>query len=94
MKEFRVQMNAVPGMPTGFTFTPNKTTQERRNEINNQEFDYHIICNKICGNSHFNMKMKVVVESQQDYDLWMASKKPKFGTAEQSVDISAVAINQ
>jgi len=92
MKEFRVQMNAVPGMPTGFTFTPNKTTQERRDELDNQEFDYYIICNKICGNSHFNMKMKVVVESQTDYNKWMSEQSAKFAD-EKSEPKSAVAIN-
>jgi cytochrome c oxidase subunit II len=94
MKEFRVQMNAVPGMPTGFTFTPNKSTQERRDELGNQEFDYHIICNKICGKSHWNMKMLVVVESQEDYDKWMKAQEPKFGKKEKPSETTAVAINQ
>lgn len=92
MKEFRVQMNAVPGMPTSFTFIPNKTTQERRDELGNPEFDYHIICNKICGNSHFNMKMKVVVESKEDYEKWMAEQKPKFAK-DNSASKTAVALN-
>lgn len=78
MKEFRAQMNVVPGIPTQFTFKPITTTKERRQQLNNPEFDYHIICNKICGNSHFNMKIKIVVETKEEYDKWMAEQKATF----------------
>jgi cytochrome c oxidase subunit 2 len=39
------------------------------------EFDYLLLCNKICGTSHFNMQMNLVVESQADYDAWIAKQK-------------------
>ena len=39
------------------------------------EFDYVLLCNKICGKSHYNMQMKIIVESQKDYDAWMADQK-------------------
>jgi len=39
------------------------------------EFDYILLCNKICGKSHYNMQMKIIVESQEDYDAWMAGQK-------------------
>lgn len=39
------------------------------------EFDYILLCNKICGASHFNMQMTVVVESEKDYNLWLAKQK-------------------
>ena len=82
MKEFRAQMNVVPGIPTQFTFTPITTTKGRRDELKNPEFDYHVICNKICGNSHFNMKIKIVVETQAEYDKWMADQKATFAREE------------
>ena len=82
MKEFRAQMNVVPGIPTQFTFTPTVTTAEKRAQLDNPEFDYHIICNKICGNSHFNMKIKIVVESQEDYDKWMSDQSATFAQEE------------
>lgn len=82
MKEFRAQMNVVPGIPTQFTFTPVLTTEEKRTELNNPEFDYHIICNKICGNSHYNMKIKIVVEDQKSYDKWMSEQKATFAQDE------------
>lgn len=39
------------------------------------EFDYLLLCNKICGANHYNMQMKIVVESQEDYDTWIAEQK-------------------
>lgn len=39
------------------------------------EFDYVLICNKICGKSHYNMQMKIIVETQEEYDAWMAEQK-------------------
>ncbi|MCA0130978.1 cytochrome c oxidase subunit II [Winogradskyella alexanderae] len=35
------------------------------------EFDYLLLCNKICGKSHYNMQMKIVVETQEEFDAWM-----------------------
>ena len=37
-------------------------------------FDYLLLCNKICGASHYNMQMKVVVESPEDFKKWLAEK--------------------
>jgi cytochrome c oxidase subunit 2 len=42
------------------------------------EFDYILLCNKICGNSHYNMQMILVVDSPEDYAKWLATKKPFF----------------
>ena len=39
------------------------------------EFDYLLLCNKICGESHYNMQMKIIVETQEEYDAWMAEQK-------------------
>lgn len=85
MKEFRAQMNVVPGIPTQFTFKPITTTKQRRIDLDNPEFDYHVICNKICGNSHFNMKIKIIVETQGEYDKWMAEQKATFAIEEAPV---------
>ena len=35
------------------------------------EFDYLLLCNKICGKSHYNMQMKIIVETQEEYDAWL-----------------------
>lgn len=39
------------------------------------EFDYTLLCNKICGASHYNMQMNVVVESEADFNAWMQKQK-------------------
>lgn len=81
---FRFQMNVVPGVPTNFKMKPTITTEKMR-EILKKEgkpfadgFDYYIICNKICGSSHYNMKIKLVVESEEDYNKWLKKQKPSF----------------
>jgi cytochrome c oxidase subunit 2 len=93
MPHFRAQMNCVPGMVTQFAYTPNKTTEEMRenekiiakveniNKIRSEkgedpyEFDYLLLCNKICGASHYNMQMKIIVEEEADFNIWMADQK-------------------
>ena len=39
------------------------------------EFDYILLCNKICGSGHFNMPMTIVVESEKEYNAWLAKQK-------------------
>jgi len=39
------------------------------------EFDYILLCNKICGASHYNMQMTIIVESEKDYNAWIAKQK-------------------
>ena len=39
------------------------------------EFDYLLLCNKICGASHFNMQMNVIVDTEEDYNAWVAKQK-------------------
>jgi cytochrome c oxidase subunit 2 len=38
------------------------------------DFDYLLLCNKICGKSHYNMQMKIIVETQDEFDEWMAQQ--------------------
>jgi cytochrome c oxidase subunit 2 len=73
LPHFRVQMNCVPGISTQFGFTPNKTTAQMK-ESEGADFEYVLLCNKICGASHFNMQMKFIVETQEEYDIWIASQ--------------------
>lgn len=41
------------------------------------EFDYILLCNKICGTSHYNMQMTVIVESEKEYKDWLLTQ-PRF----------------
>ena len=38
------------------------------------EFDYLLLCNKICGSNHFNMQMKIVVDTEEEYNTWLAEQ--------------------
>jgi cytochrome c oxidase subunit 2 len=75
LPHFRAQMNCVPGMTTKFNFVPTITTEEMRKITKNEKFDYVLLCNKVCGVAHFNMRMKVVVDTEVDYNKWLASQK-------------------
>jgi len=59
----RVTQDAIPGMriPTWFKAT--------------QEGTYQINCAQLCGNGHYAMSRgMLIVESQEAYDKWLASK--------------------
>jgi cytochrome c oxidase subunit 2 len=75
MPHFRSQMNCVPGVATRLKMTPTVTTAEMRKITGNDSFNYILLCNKVCGAAHFNMQMKVVVESEADYNAWVAKQK-------------------
>jgi cytochrome c oxidase subunit 2 len=55
------------------------------------EFDFILLCNKICGNSHYNMQMQIVIDTPEDYNKWLASKKPFFSKATAEVKTTEVA---
>ncbi|MFN5629453.1 MAG: cytochrome c oxidase subunit II [Bacteroidota bacterium] len=90
MPHFRAQMNCVPGMETYFHFKPIITTAEMRKKLNKQDFDYVLLCNKICGASHFNMQMNIIVESEADYKAWLAKQK-SFGAKEETPAANAAS---
>jgi len=39
------------------------------------EFDYLLLCNKICGASHYNMQMNLIVDTEEDYNAWLSKQK-------------------
>ncbi|MBR9757368.1 MAG: cytochrome c oxidase subunit II [Algicola sp.] len=53
----------------------NKDEIEAKGQDLRYEFDYLLICNKICGTSHYNMQMKIIVETQEEYDAWIKEQK-------------------
>jgi cytochrome c oxidase subunit 2 len=81
LAHFRMKMDAVPGTPTTMWFTPTKTTAQMKKELNDPEFIYEISCDQMCGQGHFSMRGTIVVESQEEFDRWMFSKKPKYYAA-------------
>ena len=50
----------------------NKIRSEKGEDL--YEFDYVLLCNKICGASHYSMQMKIVVEEEEEYNKWLAEQ--------------------
>ena len=53
----------------------NKEKVEDRGQDLRYEFDYLLLCNKICGKSHYNMQMKIIVETEEEYEAWLNNQK-------------------
>lgn len=71
---FRAQMNTVPGLTTYFKMQPIYTSKEMKEKMNDPDFEYILMCNKICGGSHYNMKMAVTVLGPEEYLNWQKTR--------------------
>ena len=91
MPHFRAQMNTVPGVPTRFKMTPTITTDSMRTVLDDPDFNYVLLCNKVCGAAHFNMQMKVVVESEEEYNAWLESQEEFLADKEAATESDARA---
>lgn len=87
LPHFRVKMDAVPGIPTRFWFTPTKTTEEMKQVTGNEEFVYELACAELCGKAHANMRMEVIVETQEEYDAWLRTQKPLYELIKASLPV-------
>ena len=72
LAHFRLKMDAVPGTPTTMWFTPTITTADMRKKTGNPDFVYEISCDQMCGKGHWSMRGTIVVETQEEFDAWMA----------------------
>lgn len=61
--EFRAKMDMVPGMVTYFWFTPTRTGT------------FEILCAELCGVGHAQMRGTVVVDTEEDYQAWLAEQQ-------------------
>ena len=65
--EWRVKKDLVPGLTTHVVATPDR------------EGSYSLICTELCGIGHSTMRAPVVVESQDDFDAWLAKQAKAQG---------------
>ena len=86
LPHFRLKMDAVPGIPTTLWFTPKWTTEEMRTKTGNPDFEYEIVCDQLCGASHYAMRGVIKVVSQEDFDMEMAKLKPNYFAANPDKD--------
>jgi cytochrome c oxidase subunit 2 len=61
--EIRAKMDLVPGLVSYLWFTPTKTGE------------YDILCAAYCGMGHPQMRGKLVVETEADYQKWLVSQQ-------------------
>ncbi|WP_396192307.1 cytochrome c oxidase subunit II [Flavobacterium sp.] len=47
---------------------------EGKTPLDPYTFDFLLLCNKICGASHYNMQMKVVVDTPEEFKAWLKDK--------------------
>lgn len=66
---------------------------EGKEALDPYTFDYLLLCNKICGRSHYNMQMKVVVDTPEDFNKWL-SEKPTFSSAWKEANAPAPVVEE
>jgi len=86
-------MDAVPGIPTTFWFTPKYTTEEMRKVTGNPKFNYELACAQICGQSHYAMKMAVKVETQEEFNAWIGGQQSYYTTVMPAAAPAPVAVD-
>lgn len=59
---FRVKMDLVPGTVTSLWFTPTKAGT------------FEVLCEELCGLAHHTMRGRVVVESPDSFQRWLAAQ--------------------
>ena len=60
--EMRVKQDVIPGMEIPMWFVPTRAG------------DYQINCSQLCGLGHYRMKAEVTVQSQAEFDAWLAEE--------------------
>ena len=73
--QFRAKMDMVPGMVTYFWFVPTRTGT------------FEALCFELCGLGHPNMRGKVVVETESDYQAWLQKQKTFAQLSAQAIKV-------
>ena len=59
----------------------------------NPDFVYEIACDQLCGRGHYTMRGIIVVETQAEYDAYMATLKPEYYKAFPDLDPDKIAVH-
>ena len=70
LPEFRVKQDAIPGMRIPVYFRPTMTTAEFRERIGDENRDFEIACAQLCGISHYTMRGRLVVQTEEEFEAW------------------------
>jgi cytochrome c oxidase subunit 2 len=72
LPNMRVKQDAIPGLSIPLWFEPTITTAQMREQTGDPEFGYEIACAQLCGNSHYRMRGFLTVDTQEEFDAWLA----------------------
>jgi cytochrome c oxidase subunit 2 len=78
LTQFRMKMDAVPGTPTTMWFTPKFTTKQMIEKTGDPDFVYELSCDQMCGKGHYGMRGTIIVETQEEFDRWLAGITPQY----------------
>lgn len=81
LAHFRMKMDAVPGIITSMWFTPKYTSKQMKELTHNPDFVYEISCDQMCGKGHYSMRGTIIVETQAEYDEWMAKQQSYYAAS-------------
>jgi cytochrome c oxidase subunit 2 len=70
----------------------NELVQKGESPLEPYTFDYFVTCNKICGQSHYNMQMKLVVDEAGDFNKWLSDKKTLSAAIKESKKEAAAPV--
>jgi cytochrome c oxidase subunit 2 len=67
--ELRVKQDAIPGMEIPVWFIPSLPGA------------YELACSQLCGLGHYRMRGAVTIQTQTDFDAWMAARESELAAA-------------
>lgn len=80
--EFRLYQDAVPGRTISWVWF----------EVI-RPGNFELACSQLCGTGHYNMKAKIRVLPQEEFDAWYAEKMEKAATARKMETSPSIAKN-
>ena len=80
--EFRAKMDIVPGMVTYVWFTPTRTGT------------FDAFCAEFCGMGHYSMRGRVVVDTKEDYQTWLAQQKTFESLSAEAAHTKTAAVGE
>jgi cytochrome c oxidase subunit 2 len=79
LPNMRIKQDAIPGLQIPLWFEATKTTEQMCEQTGNPEYTYEIACAQLCGNSHYTMRGFLTVETQEQYEAWLAEEASFLG---------------
>jgi cytochrome c oxidase subunit II len=59
----RIKQDAIPGVVQAVWFTPTETGE------------WEIVCSHLCGLGHYRMRRFYTIQSQADFEAWLAEER-------------------